>query len=241
MSIVACMLDTREPEWVKALTFGASMRTVTLLEHGDLLATTGDGTLIAIERKTSDDFLNSVRSGRIWPQLAGIRQQTPWSYLVITGVLLPAASGMAITERGETGWKWASVQGALLRAQELGCMVVHAAKDVDFESTVLALAARSHQDECPVEPVRLPRFFSDAEALLSALPGIGLDRAQALLAYAGTAGWALNWLTDQSSTDKVDGIGPKTRQNIREALGLRDDESLCVIIDGNPVGRGKHE
>lgn len=238
MSISACLVDSREPEWVKALTFGAHMHTVTLLEHGDVLATTDDGVLIAVERKTADDFLNSVRSGRVWLQLAGIRQQTPWAYLVITGTLLPGPSGMAITERGETGWKWSSVQGALLRAQELGCMVVQAASDSDFESTVLALAARSHQDECPVEPVRTARFFSDAEALLSALPGIGLDKAQALLAYAGTAGWALNWLTDQSSTDRVEGIGPKTRENIRAAFGLRDDESLCVIVNGNPIERG---
>lgn len=239
MSIVAIMVDQREPEWVQRLAFGAKMHTVTLLEHGDVLATTDDGVLLAIERKTADDLLNSVRSGRLWLQLAGLRQQTRWAYLVVTGSLQPGPGGKAITDRGETGWLWSSVQGVLLRAQELGCMVVQASTDADFEPTVIALSERSHQDECPIEPVRTPRFFSEAEALLAALPGIGLDKAQALLGYANTAGWALNWLTDQESTDKVEGIGPKTRQNIRAALGLHDDESLCVIINGNPVGKGK--
>ena len=239
MSIVAVMIDQREPEWVRRLSFGAQMRSVTLLEHGDVLATTDDGVLLAVERKTADDLLNSVRSGRLWLQLAGIRQQTRWAYLVVTGVLLPVSNGKAITDRGETGWLWSSVQGVLLKAQELGCMVVHAASDADFEATVLALAGRDHGEECPIEPVRTPKFYTEPEALLATLPGIGLDRAQALLAYAGTAGWALNWLTDKESTDKVDGIGPRTRENIRAALGLRDDESLCVIIGGQPIEKGK--
>ncbi len=240
MSISAVIIDQREPEWVRELTFGAQMHTTTLLEHGDVLATTTDGALLAIERKTADDLLNSVRSGRLWLQLAGIRQQTRWAYLVVTGTLLPGPGGHAITDRGETGWLWTSVQGILLKAQELGCMVIHLANDTDFEQAVIALAERDHGEECPIEPVRTPRFFSDAEALLAALPGIGLEKAQALLAYAGTAGWALNWLTDQESTDRVEGIGPRTRENIRAALGLRDDESLCVIVGGNPIGRN-HE
>lgn len=229
MSIIAAMIDQREPAWVQQLTFGGAMTTVTLLEHGDVIATTDDGALIAIERKTPDDLLNSIRSGRLWVQLAGLRQQTPWAYLVICGTLAPTTEGGVITGRGGTGWTWASIQGALLTAQELGCMVVQAA-DGDFEGVVMRLSERSHRAETPIEPVRPPRLYSDAETLLAALPGIGLDRAQALLAYSETAAWALNWLTDPTATGKVEGVGPRTREAVRQALGLRDDEALCVII-----------
>lgn len=231
MSIVAAMVDQREPTWVQQLTFGGAMTTVTMLEHGDVLATTDDGALLAIERKTPSDLLNSVRSGRLWIQLAGIRLQTPWAYLIVQGTLAPSADGGAIVgNRGRgSGWTWASIQGALLKAQELGVMVVQA-QDGDFEGAVLRLSERSHRAEMPVEPVRTPRLYSDAETLLAALPGIGLDRAQALLAYSETAAWALNWLTDPDAPGKVDGVGPRTREAVRQALGLRDDEALCVIV-----------
>ena len=231
MTIIAAMIDKREPEWVQQLTFGGAMTTVAMLEHGDVLATTDDGALLAIERKTPSDLLSSVRSGRLWIQLAGMRQQTPWAYLVVQGTLAPRADGSVIVgNRGHgSGWTWASIQGALLKAQELGCMVVHAA-DGDFEGAVMRLSERSHRDEMPVEPVRTPRLYSDAETLLAALPGIGLERAQALLAYSETAAWALNWLTDPDAPGKVDGVGPRIRETVRQALGLRDDEALCVIV-----------
>jgi len=186
---------------------------------------------LAIERKTPSDLLNSVRSGRLWVQLSGMRKQTPWAYLVVCGTLAPTAAGGAIAgSRGKgVGWTWASIQGALLKAQELGCMVVEA-QDGDFEGAVMRLSERSHRAEMPIEPVRAPRLYSDAETLLAALPGIGLERAQALLAYAGSAAWALNWLTDPGAPGKVDGVGPRTREAVRQALGLRDDEALCVIV-----------
>ena len=236
MTIIAAMIDQREPEWVQQLTFGGAMTTVTLLEHGDVLATTDDGALLAIERKTPDDLLGSIRSGRLWVQLAGMRQQTPWAYLVICGTLAPGAGGGVVTRRGGTGWTWASIQGALLKAQELGCMVVEA-QDGDFQGAVLRLSERSHRAEVPIEPVRTPRLYSDAETLLAALPGIGLDRAQALLEHCDTAAWALNWLTDMAAPGHVEGIGPRIRETVRQALGLRDDEALCVIVRDTEVIR----
>jgi len=237
VTIIAAMIDSREPAWVQGLTFGGAMTTVTMLEHGDVLVTTDDGALLAIERKTPTDLLNSIRSGRLWPQLAGMRLQTPWSYLVVQGTLGPtAAGGVYAGSRGGTGWTWASIQGALLRAQELGCMVVEA-QDGAFEDTVIRLAARSHRNEAAIEPVRTPRFYSDAESLLAALPGIGLDRAQALLAYTHTVGWALNWLTDLEAPGHVSGIGPRTRETVRQALGLVDDEVLSVIVRETEVVR----
>jgi len=230
MSITAIFVDSREPEWVQKLTFGSAMTAVTALDHGDLLATCDDGSLLAVERKTSDDLLGSLTDDRLWPQLAGIRAQTPWAYLVVCGRLEPATNGNTLTDRGETKWPWASVQGALLKVQELGVMVVHCASDQDYESTVIRLSARSHSDTVVVTPAKSPKLLSEGEQILLALPGIGPEKVGAIMDYCGTAAWALCLLTEVESKERIPGIGIGIKKKIRAALGLQLEQELAVVI-----------
>lgn len=230
MSIIAAMIDSREPDWVQSLTFRNAMTAVTLLDAGDLWATTDDGALLCVERKTADDLLSSLKDGRLWPQLAGIRARSPWAYLVITGKLQPGADGHAVTDRGPTGWAWSAVQGALLQAQELGIYVVFAASDQDYEATVVRLSARSRKPELVIEPAKMARILSDGEQILASLPGVGLERVGALLAYTGgSVAWAIDWLCGDDSRERVPGIGAGTKTAVRRALGLPDDLTLAVI------------
>jgi ERCC4-type nuclease len=230
VSIVACLIDSREPSWVQALTFGAQMTSITALDAGDLLATTDDGALIAVERKTASDLLGSINDGRIWTQLAGLRAQTPWAYLVITGHLACSTDGKVTLDHGITGWTWAALQGALVQAQELGVMVVQASGDADYEPTVMRLSARSHTSELVIKPVKMPSILSDSERILTALPGIGLERVKDIVTHAGRPCWALQWLTDLHCEGHVPGIGPQIKRKVREALGLKPEEELSVII-----------
>jgi ERCC4-type nuclease len=214
------------------------MKAITALECGDVWASTGDGSLVCVERKTSTDLLGSLSDERLWHQLAAMRAKSQWAYLVITGVLQPSGAGMTITDRGESGWKWASVQGALIRAQECGVVVVHAAGDGDFESTVERLCARTRSPELVLKPVRTPTVLSAGEQVLASLPGIGLDKAQALLSGVGTAAWGLVDLTDMRSKTvrglrgEVKGIGDVTKLKAREALGVPAGARL-VMVDGD--------
>jgi ERCC4-type nuclease len=230
MSITAAIIDTREPDWVRALTFGGAMTACSQLDAGDLLVTVDDDALLAIERKTPSDLLNSIRDDRIWAQLAGIRSLTPWAYLLITGELQRSQNGKVIVDRGETGWAWAAVQGVLLQAQEMGVFVVQCAGDADYEPAVIRLSARSHRKEMLVPCAREPRILSDTEKVLTALPGVGLERVQALTEYAGSAAWALQYLTDTEFKDHIEGVGNGTKAAVRRALGLRDNQSLAVVI-----------
>jgi len=232
MSIVAAIIDSREPAWVQRLTFGGAMVACSPLDAGDLLATCDDGALLAVERKTPSDLLGSIRDDRLWAQLAGMRKVTPWAYLVITGDLRCSTDGKVLTDSRGTAWNWASVQGALLQAQEMGVFVVQCAGDDDYEPAVLRLAARSHKPEMVVPPAREAIPMSPAERILQSLPGIGLERAKAVLKYCGTVAWALNFLTspDPVFDDKVPGIGPATKRAVRQALGLQDDEEMAVYI-----------
>lgn len=230
MSITAAFVDSREPSWVQSLTFGSAMTAVTALDYGDLLATCDDGALIAVERKTADDLLGSLSDDRLWPQLVGIRAQTQWAYLVICGRLEPAANGNTLTERGEIKWPWASVQGALLKVQELGVMIVQCASDQDYESTVIRLSARSHSDTVVITPAKAPKLLSEGEQILLSLPGIGPEKVGAIMDYCGTAAWALQFLTNLESTERVPGIGIGIKKKIRAALGLQPEQELAVVI-----------
>ena len=241
MAITAVMIDSREPSWVQALEFGGAMKAITMLDAGDLWASTGDGAMVCIERKTSSDLLGSLSDERLWHQLSAMRAKSQWSYLVITGVLQPSSTGMTITDRGETGWKWASVQGALIRAQECGVVVVHAAGDGDYEGTVLRLCGRTRSSELVLKPVRTPTVLSPGEQVLASLPGIGLDKAQALLAGMGTAAWGLVDLTDiRSKTARglrgeVKGIGDVTKRRVRQALGIPNGARLAVVSSDDAI------
>jgi len=230
MSIVAAIVDQREPAWVQALTFGGAMVATSLLDAGDLLATCDDGVLLAIERKTPGDLLNSIREDRLWPQLTGIRALSRWAYLLITGDLWAGPDGKVVADGRATGWTWAAIQGALLQAQEIGVFVVFATGDDDYEAAVLRLAARSHRPEMLVPPARESRILSPAEQILCSLPGVGLERVQALVEHCSSPAWALSYLTCLSASDPIPGIGLGTKRAIRKALGLADDQELAVVI-----------
>lgn len=226
MTINAVMIDQREPEWIQRLQFGGAVTTVTLLEQGDLLVATEDA-LLCIERKTPDDLLASIQDGRLLHQAANLANQTPWAYLIISGSMLCSQQGKVITQRGETGWAWGAVQGALLTVQELGVGVIQTGSEQDYEKVVLSLSNRD-RSRLPLGTVRSTRFLSPGEAALSALPGIGIERLDTLIRSLGTVADALAWLTWIDDKDKIDGIGEGICHGVRKALGLQDHEYLLV-------------
>lgn len=230
-------LDSREPAAIRRLTFGGIAKAVLPLDHPDsngsydLLGLCDDGAMLAVERATPSDLLNKIGDKRLFPQLVQLRQVTPFAYLVITGELRPAANDAVTvtTEDGferPTGWAWTVVQGALLTAQEIGVHVVSCASNLDYERTILGLGNRS-RETVRVAPARAAEMVTEAESILMGLPGVGPERAAALLAYCGTPAAALDWLTS-NSPQKVPGIGPGTRTRVRRALGLPASEWLAI-------------
>ena len=241
MSLVSVLVDSREPPSVTRLTFGGAPTTVTELAAGDLLAMCADGAVLAVERKTCGDLLNTLRAGRLYPQLARLRETTPWAYLVVVGAMYPTADDTLWVEDGsalgsrETGWAWSAVQGALLDCQEIGVRVVSAAPN-DYEQTVLRLARRS-RTTLRIPPVRDIALLTGYEAVLTALPGIGAERAATILGACGTPAWALVALTENPDLPRrlnpvgppIVGIGKGLRRAVRDALGLEDWAELAVV------------
>ncbi len=230
MALATVLIDQREPAWVQQLTFGGVPTAVTLLDHGDLQAVTDDDALLVFERKTADDLLNSLKDNRLFNQLAGLTSLTRWAYLVITGTLQRGPNDKLITDRGLTGWNWAAIQGALLTVQELGVFVIQTT-DARLESVIAGLGKRNRNGTVRIPPAKQPAILSPGEAALASLPGVGLEKAAALIAYTGSAASALAYLTDLSlnATEHVPGIGPVTKRQVRQALGLPEWAELALI------------
>jgi hypothetical protein len=238
-AISAVLIDSREPEWIKNLTFGDSLTTVMELEAGDVHVLCEDGCLLMIERKTPDDLLNTLRDDRLFPQLARLVQPqlddqsrgetvTHRSYLVIDGEITRGPGGKAMTSgRGLTGWDYSAVMGTLLTAQEMGVCVVTCGEG-EFENTIIRLAARSRT---PIRllPPRPPEILGAGATFLAGLPGIGIERVMKLLEWSDNLpGVALSGLTDLEITSP---IPMATRKKIRGMLGLTDAQELCLTFD----------
>lgn len=237
--LTSILLDQREPQHILNLTFGSADKLITLLEQGDALAVCADDRLLCIERKTPDDLLASIQDGRLLHQAAHLTDLTPWAYLIVTGPLLCSSKGTVITPRGETGWQWSSVQGALLTVQELGVFVLFAESDLHYEQLILSLANRN-RESLPLWPARPPKFLSAGEAMLASLPGIGQEKLDAVLKVYATPADALAWLTNPHAREKVPGLGPGIRANIRQALQLAEHEYLMVTSEPPAINGGNH-
>ncbi len=232
MGIEAIVVDSREPEWVQKLTFNGIPTMVQYMEHGDLMAACDDGSLILVERKTPDDFLNSLKDGRLFPQLAPLYYASKWSYLMITGELQRGMGDHVVTDRGLTGWSWTAVQGAILSIQEMGVMVTFCAGDSDYEAAVLRLGNRNHEDVINLVPPRFPRVISNKEAIIAALPGIGIERLPLVMEAAGNnPSVALQILTDPQC--EIPGVPKGIKNRIRNSLMLSDKTQFLVSTNKN--------
>jgi ERCC4-type nuclease len=225
MAIRAVMIDSREPKWIRELKFGGVPTMVATLDCCDLHIVCDDNEILVIERKTPEDFLGSLKDGRLFAQVAKMREKSRWCYVLITGQFECGRDENVITESRVTGWDWAAVQGALLSIQETGVFVQHCAGDSDFEQAVMRLANRSRSEIMWLPPARDPKIINGSLGVLTAFPNIGIETAQKILEHCGSVAWALVEITDGG---KVPGVGDVTRNLVRRTLGLHKDDELII-------------
>ena len=234
MGILAVSIDTREPKWVQDLQFGGAPKIITAHDCGDVWVATDDMHNLVIERKTPDDFVNSIMDQGVFLQAMRMQQMREETgsipFVMITGQILRNSDGTVFSTL-ERKFIWNAVQGAKLSIQEMGVLVVECANDTDFEAAVMRLAERSRAEAIKLLPFRKVTILGGGATLLCGLPGIGVDNAGKVLDYCGSAGHALAELSlsEKDSTIKIPGIGPGMRNNIRWAMGLEDDEILAVL------------
>lgn len=236
--ITSVMIDSKEPKEIQALKFGGVPVMVTNLAVGDLWATTDANHILAIERKTPEDLLASLKDDRLFTQAGAMAQQSiddsvHWPYLVITGVLSHSPDGRVITPgRGVTGWNYDSMMGGLLTVQEMGVPIIFC-KDGDYEKCIIRLGERKRDPFTTVPPARPPRYLGDGAAVLLALPGIGPEMLNRI--WKETNGVVAHALWMLSDPDVECSVPKGTRKRIRKVLGL--SEHLDMAIDLNESGQ----
>ncbi len=184
-----------------------------------------DGNILAIERKTPRDFLDSIKDRRLFNQVADMVQKTQWAYVVIEGYFWPSNGGFVETsEHQMTTWNWNALQGALLSIQELGCGVIY---NHDFHGSIERLVSRSRND-IKIPQRREPYIFSEKEQVLMSLPDIGSKKAQEYLKIHGDnlALAITNLMAQNNGKEYLPGWGEKSRQNLIDLFGMRLEATL---------------
>ncbi len=229
--ISSLIIDSREPDWVKALSFYGAKKIVLEMEYGDIWATCDDGQTLVIERKEPEDFIGSMTSNRLIRQINGLAQLRAggiWPYLMIMGEILPGPHGKIFVNGKTRNINYAAVQGELLSIQELGVFIYNALSSRDLEEAVLRLSNRSRTALMTIPPAkRQGTTLSRPADFISGLPGVGASMADAIVMNTGTAAKALEYLTNRREIPNVQ-VGAKRREKIRGCLGLKDNEILKI-------------
>jgi ERCC4-type nuclease len=237
------------------------------LTCGDINIILDDGKLLAIERKRPGDFLGGIASGRVFRQVENMAKNAAWSCIVLEGVFSFDKNDMAvipiyseddgkIVRWESTEWKGASVRGAMYAIQWSGCPIIMvdpiSIPKVVHDIAIFCSKPAEHAQSLgrrrivSFPPITLP------EEIISALPGVGLKRARALLEFTKrknineervpSLGEALSWASMLNLIDKgsrPEGWGKTTILNVRVALGLEMGEYLTVQEDKRQVAERK--
>lgn len=228
-AIQTVLIDQKQPQVLDHLDYDGAIVTRAPLAAGSLNLIAHDGTLLAIERLPVESLFMAIQRGTLTDRAAALTALTPWAYLVIVGEYASDRRGKTIIAGHPTGWSWQSVQGGLATVQELGVVVVSCASDNQL-GDLLRMLAQRNRGVAKVAPLREALFLTPAEQILLAIPGIGEMKAESLIDTCESAARALIALTDPVYAPP--GVGPKTIESARRALGLLDNERLVLdLID----------
>ncbi len=165
---------------------------------------------VAVERKTAEDFVNSLVDGRLFDQIDRLKQAYSKPLLVIEGN--PGYLGRLHEN---------AIRGALSHIMLTSGVPVYFSRNLSDTSKTLALIARREQLELN-KPVKAKQgkkavTLKDYQRMvIESLPGIGPKLAVELLERFGNVQEVLNADVKQLMT--VPGLGKKKAEEIRRVL-----------------------
>lgn len=185
-----------------------------------------------IERKTSQDFVQSIIDGRLFRQVARLKRYTSRPILLIEGN--PFHTRVNIDPN--------AVRGAILTIQSVWYMPALYSRSSDDSADILAMLARyalAKTDSSlkragykPIRPKKMQIY------ILCGLPGIGPVIAKKLLEEFKTIAAVMT--ADPRRLAKVNGIGKKTAQKIRGLLDMPYSLDPPESDFEKPVGSDTH-
>jgi Fanconi anemia group M protein len=186
------------------------------LEIGDYVASEE----VAIERKESGDFIQSLIDGRLFVQLSALRSAYRRPVLIIEGEQIIGLRAV----------NPASIYGALASIAIRIQVPILWTRNAEETANVLYRIAHLEQVESS-KPLRTrsgDAKGSDAEALeyiLSGFPGVDTVTSRAILSEFGTLENIFS--SDQKDLQKVKGVGPKIAGRIRRLLTTKYPGAKC--------------
>ena len=234
----------------------ANVHTVNLphRQHGGTMVTAGDiniplddGSILAIERKTPDDFLGSIPNRHIFNQVEVMHSIAKFVAVVVTGKLTWSPDGdKVIADKRQTEWDGVSVRAALRKIQMSNCILEFCPVG-EFPMIVKEIYDTCSKIGEPAKAIknRIVTFPPTDERVqfLAQFPNVGLESAESLLKFAGTMegtndsegygtiAQAIHWMTILVQIDKDSrpaNWGAKKILTGRKFLGLASNQYIKV-------------
>jgi len=159
--------------------------------------------VIAIERKDADDYLNSIIDGRFFDQMYNMSKSYELSFLFIVGDL----------DFGK--FRKEAFLGSLLSVslKTKGKVVpIQVSDEFEFCTALRLLNSQIESGRVKAFPMLRKARVEDSVAMLTAIPGIGVEKARRLLEKFGSIYNIVN--ASISDLMKVEGIGEKQARRI---------------------------
>lgn len=206
------VVDTHEPDIIVALLtdlgIDVERRTIT---PGDYIVSLDCG----IERKTVNDFVNSVFSGRVFEQVDRLREVYGKPILILEGEVEEE-----LAKRNNPRAFW----GALLKVQsDMGVPVISTTSVLNTANLLYTLAKRLQKNKKNKILIQhKPRLMTQKDRqmyVVSSLPGIGDELAERLLNHFGSVRKIVQ--ANVSDLVKVDGVGKVKAGKIKDILDAK--------------------
>ncbi|MBI2579934.1 MAG: hypothetical protein HYW27_03455 [Candidatus Aenigmarchaeota archaeon] len=185
------------------------------LDVGDYLLSDS----VACERKTCDDFLQSLTDGRLFEQIGNMKNNFDSPLLVIEGDTL----------FGRRGIHENAIRGALASiAVDYGMPILWTRNQLETADMLLSIAKREQADsrrEISIRGKRRARSMNEQqEFLLAGLPLINSKKAKSLLKHFGTPEKV--FAAGEDDLRKAEGIGEELSRKIRKILTSEYEKSI---------------
>ena len=165
---------------------------------------------VAIERKTTKDFIDSIIDKRLFKQARELSEEFKKPVLILEGDDLYAGMVNANAIRGSI----ASI------ALDFGISIIPTRNAQDTAAMIKRIAIREQNGERTPVQIRTDKkpvsLLEQQLFIVESLPNIGPVNAKNLLLHFGTVGNIIN--ASEKELQEVEGIGKKTAENIRKVI-----------------------
>ena len=174
---------------------------------------------VAVERKTSSDFISSIVDGRLFKQMSELKENFKTPLLILEGN--PLANERKIHPN--------AIRGALASISlDFGIPIIKTENNLETAEMLLAIAKREQitkNKSIAIRGRKKARSMNHRQELLIAgLPQINTLTAKKLLKHFGSP--ENIFAASREDLETVDGVGPKMAKRIRLILAKKYEKSI---------------